>query len=225
MTEPAGTVVLEAVVTAPTVRLAPVIALVAAACVRPATFGVATCGNPDDTTSATALPAAACAPATGVWLITDPAGTVVLDVVVTAPTVSPVFVIAVVAAACVRPATFGTVTGGSVEVRISIAARFQRSAVGAVSLIVATLPVVETGAVRDWTQKVSPTAVSTHWCAIVWPAPGVRAMAAFQSLPTPYTSEPARVVVNDTLGAPVSAPAEAAAPVPPAPRNATTVKD
>ena len=29
-----------------------------------------------------------CVPPTGVWLITDPAGTVVLDAVVTVPTVS-----------------------------------------------------------------------------------------------------------------------------------------
>ena len=39
--------------------------VVAAACVRPTTFGVATCGRPDDTTSATALPAATDVPATG----------------------------------------------------------------------------------------------------------------------------------------------------------------
>src|SRR2546427_9708576 len=64
MTEPAGTVRLDAVVTAPTMRFAPVIAVVAAACVRPTTFGTATCGGPDDTTSATALPVATCVPAT-----------------------------------------------------------------------------------------------------------------------------------------------------------------
>src|SRR6188508_1385651 len=125
MTEPAGTVALGASVTSPTERPALVIAPTAAGWVRPTTFGVATCGGPDETTSATALPVATCVPPAGVWLITDPAGTVVLDAVVTAPTVKPAFVIAVVAAACVKPATFGTVTGGSVDVRISIAARFQ----------------------------------------------------------------------------------------------------
>src|SRR6185295_17583717 len=103
----------DAVVTVPTVRFAPVIALVAVACVRPTTFGVATCGGPDETTSATALPVVTCVPPTGVWLITDPAGTVVLEAVVTVPTVRPAFVIAVVAAACVRPTTFGVATCGN----------------------------------------------------------------------------------------------------------------
>jgi hypothetical protein len=57
--------VLDAVVTAPSVRLALVTALVAAAWVNPTTFGVATCGGPDETTSATAVPVETCAPATG----------------------------------------------------------------------------------------------------------------------------------------------------------------
>src|SRR5215813_3151406 len=112
MTEPAGTVVLAAFVTAPTVRPAFVIAVEAAACVSPTTLGTATCGGPDDTTSATALFVATCVPAVGFWLITDPDGTVVLDAVVTVPTVNPAFVIEVVAAACVRPTTFGTATCG-----------------------------------------------------------------------------------------------------------------
>src|SRR4051812_26344259 len=109
ITEPAGTVVLEAVVTAPTIRFALVIAAVAAVCVSPTTAGTATCGRPDDTTSATALPMTTCAPAIGVWLITDPEGTVVLVAVVTAPTIRFALVIAAVAAACVRPTTVGTV--------------------------------------------------------------------------------------------------------------------
>src|SRR5262245_59563706 len=112
MTDPDGTVVLDAVVTAPRVRFAAVIALVAAACVRFTTFGTATIGGPDDTTSATALPDATCVPAAGLWLITDPDGTVVLDAVVTAQTVKFADVIAVVAAACVRFTTFGTATIG-----------------------------------------------------------------------------------------------------------------
>ena len=65
ITDPAGTVVLDAVVTAPSVRPALVIAVVAAACVWPTTFGVATCGSPVETTSATALPVATCVPAAG----------------------------------------------------------------------------------------------------------------------------------------------------------------
>src|SRR5678816_336064 len=84
ITDPAGTVVLDAVVTAPTVKPAFVIAVVAAACVWPTTLGTAPCGSPVETTSATALPVATCVPLAGVWLITEPAGTVVLDAVVTA---------------------------------------------------------------------------------------------------------------------------------------------
>ena len=61
----------------------------AAACVRPTTSGTATCGTPLDTTSATALPVSTCAPAAGDWLMIEPAGTVVLACVVTAPTVRP----------------------------------------------------------------------------------------------------------------------------------------
>src|ERR1700733_4577151 len=101
MTAPAGTVVLDADVIAPTVNPAAVIAVVAAACVCDTTLGTATNGGPDDTTSATALPVATCVPAAGGPLMGAPAGTVVLDAVVIAPTVSPAAVIAVVAAACV----------------------------------------------------------------------------------------------------------------------------
>src|SRR6185436_20368585 len=103
ITDPAGTVVLDAVVTVPRARPALVIAAVAAVCVWPTTFGVATCGRPLDTTSDTAVPVATRVPAVGVWLITDPAGTVVLDAVVTVPSVRPAPVIADVAAVCVWP--------------------------------------------------------------------------------------------------------------------------
>src|SRR3954464_7307794 len=101
ITEPAGTVVLDAVVVAPTVRFALVIALFAAACVWPTTFGTATCGRPDEMTSATALPIVTCVPATGDSLPTDPAGTVVLDAVVIAPTVNSAPTMAALAAAWV----------------------------------------------------------------------------------------------------------------------------
>src|SRR3954471_15516877 len=57
---------------------------------------------------ATALPGTRPTPAPGVELMTLPRGIVVLDPLVTAPSVSPAFWIAVVAAACVRPTTFGT---------------------------------------------------------------------------------------------------------------------
>src|SRR5881398_915844 len=112
ITDPAGTVVLVAVVMVPTVSDAPLIADVAAVCVRPTTLGTATCGRPDETTSATALPTLTCVPAAGDWLITDPAGTVVLVAVVIVPTVSEAPVIADVAAVCVRPTTLGTATCG-----------------------------------------------------------------------------------------------------------------
>jgi hypothetical protein len=112
MTEPDATVVLVAVVTAPSVRPALVIALVAAASVNPTTLGAATCGRPDETTSATALPVVAWSPAFGDWLMTEPDATVVLDAVVIAPTVRPALPIAVVAPACVNPTTFGVATCG-----------------------------------------------------------------------------------------------------------------
>src|SRR5262245_55938554 len=112
MTDPAGTVVLDAVVTVPTVRFAFVIAVVAAVCVRPTTFGTATCGGPLDTVRLTALPCATCVPAVGDCEMTDPAGTVVLDAVVTVPSVRFAPAIADVAAAVVRPTTFGTATCG-----------------------------------------------------------------------------------------------------------------
>src|SRR6185295_12712472 len=44
--------------------------------------------EPDDTTNATALPERIWLPATGVWLMTAPAGTVALTAFVTAPTAS-----------------------------------------------------------------------------------------------------------------------------------------
>src|SRR4029079_18229686 len=115
MTEPAGTVALDAVLTVPSARPAAVMAVVAAPWVRPTTFGTVTCGAPEDTTSETALPRLTCAPLSGDWLMTDPAGTVVLVAVVTVPTTRPAFVIAVVAAVCVRPTTLGTATCGRPE--------------------------------------------------------------------------------------------------------------
>src|SRR3954454_21910846 len=113
MTDPAGTVAFDVGVIAPMTRAASAIEIVAAACVRPTTFGTATCGGPDETTSATALPTFTCVAAVGFWLITDPDGTVVLDAVVTVPTVRPAVVIADVAATCVWPTTSGTATCGA----------------------------------------------------------------------------------------------------------------
>src|SRR3984885_4527283 len=103
-------------VTVPTVKPTPVIAVVAAACVAPTTFGTATVGGPVETTRFTADPIATDVPASGLSLITLPDATVLLDAVVTVPRTKPTPVIAVVAAACVAPTTFGTGTvGGPVE--------------------------------------------------------------------------------------------------------------
>src|SRR5205814_1980037 len=112
ITAPAGTDVLDPLDALPSTNPAPVMAVVAAGCVRLTTFGTATSGGPVDTTRFTALPVTACVPAVGLWLITDPAGTVVLDAVVTVPGTNPAPVIAVVAAGCVRPTTLGTATTG-----------------------------------------------------------------------------------------------------------------
>src|SRR5260221_386882 len=132
MTEPDGTVVLDAVVMAPIVKPAAVIAVVAAACVRLTTPGTATSGGPGTTSTAATLPRTLCGPATPLRMLTPPDGTVVLDAVVMAPIVKPAEVIAVVAAACVRLTTSGTVTGGRAGTT-STAAKFQRMLVGAVT--------------------------------------------------------------------------------------------
>src|SRR5262249_45297619 len=66
--------------------------------------------GPSEMTSATALPGATSAAAAGFWLITLPAGTVALLALVIVPTTRLAFVMAVVAAGCVRPTTFGTET-------------------------------------------------------------------------------------------------------------------
>jgi len=105
ITLPEGTVVLDRCDNRTDHQPRTVIPVVAAACVRFTTFGTVTVPGvgtgPVDTTRFTAEPAATPAPDTGFWLITLPAGTVVLDCCVTVPTTSPAPVIVVVAAACV----------------------------------------------------------------------------------------------------------------------------
>src|SRR4029079_4365466 len=103
MEDAAGPVALLALVAAPLVRPAAVIALCAAAWVWFTTFGTVTTAGPSETTSDTDAPEAAADPAAGFWLMTDPAGTVALLALVTAPLVRPAPVIALCAAACVRP--------------------------------------------------------------------------------------------------------------------------
>src|SRR5205807_176148 len=115
ITLPEATVVLDCCVTVPLVRPALVMALVADACVWPTTFGTATgvgAGAPLETTRLTAEPFATLVPAAGLWLMTLPEATVLLDCCVTAPLVRPALVMALVAAACVWPTTFGTGTVG-----------------------------------------------------------------------------------------------------------------
>jgi hypothetical protein len=72
------------------------------------------------TTRLTADPGATSEPPAGDWLITDPTGVVALTACVTVPTTRPAFVIAVVAAACVRPTTPGTATGGGPDETVSV---------------------------------------------------------------------------------------------------------
>jgi hypothetical protein len=119
ITFPAATVLLVALVTVPSTRPAPLIAMVAAACVSPTTFGTDTCAGPLEITRFTAEPILTPVPAVGLWLITLPEATVLLDAVVTVPSTKPTPLIAVVATACVSPTTFGTETcAGPVETTI-----------------------------------------------------------------------------------------------------------
>src|SRR5436305_1773412 len=107
-----ATVAPDWVVMAPTVRLAAVRIVEAAACVWFVTSGTSTGAGPLEITSATALPGATDAPAAGVWLMIRSFATVALDCVVIAPTVRLAAVSVVDAAACVWLVTPGTTTGG-----------------------------------------------------------------------------------------------------------------
>ena len=117
ITSPEGTVLLDAIVTVPSTKPAPVTAVVAAACVSPTTFGTNTFAGPLETTKFTAEPILTLVPATGLSLMTLPAATVLLDCWVIVPTTKPALVIAEVAAACVSPTTLGTATcAGPVDI-------------------------------------------------------------------------------------------------------------
>src|SRR5450631_2140048 len=85
MTMPTGTVADGCVVTAPPTRLAPLIAMFAAASVSPTTLGTRTGAGPVDTTRSTALPLATDTPANGFCEITLPSGTLGDDCEVTVP--------------------------------------------------------------------------------------------------------------------------------------------
>jgi hypothetical protein len=78
-------------------------------------------GAPVETRRLTEEPAATAVPAAGLSLITLPEATVLLDAVVTVPTVRPAVVIAVDAAAWVSPTTFGTlIWTGAVTVTLTL---------------------------------------------------------------------------------------------------------
>src|SRR4029078_11524911 len=133
------------------------------------TAGIETGAGPDETISATERPGCACEPASGLCVMTEPAGTVALVEFVTDPRASPAPVMADVAAASVRPTTFGTVTWAAPATRISIAERFQRSVLGSVSFKATAVPATATAAERACPQKGAPTAQSTPWCRISCP--------------------------------------------------------
>jgi hypothetical protein len=74
---------------------------------------------------------------------------------------------------------------------------------------------------------VSPE-LDNSWCTSDCPVVGVRAIALSQSVPTPNTHEPFRVVTSDALGAPVDPLVFAIAPTapePPVPDTSTPVND
>lgn len=73
---------------------------------------IAAGGGPLETMRFTAEPLATLVPATGLSLMTFPEAAVLLDCIVTVPTVRPAPVMAVVAADWVSPTTLGTATGG-----------------------------------------------------------------------------------------------------------------
>ena len=98
ITLPDATVLLDAVVTVPITNPAPLIAVDAALCVNPITFGTATPAGPFETTRLTEDPEFTETPATGFELMTLPDATVLLDAAVTVPTTNPAPVIAVEAA-------------------------------------------------------------------------------------------------------------------------------
>ena len=193
ITSPDGTVLLDAVVTVPTTNPAPVIAVVAAACVSPTTFGTDTGAGPVDTTMFTAEPAATLVPATGLWLITSPDGTVLLDAVVTVPTTNPAPVIAVVAAACVSPTTFGTDTGAGPVDTTMFTAEPTFTLVPATGLWLITSP--------DGTVLLDAvvTVPTTN------PAPVIAVVAAACVSPTTFGTDAVIVKppVNDAISAPV----------------------
>jgi hypothetical protein len=195
MTLPAATVLLEVVVTVPTTKLAPVMAEVATACVSPTTFGTDACAGPLDTTKLTDEPALTLVPAVGLSLITLPEATVLLDAVVTVPSTKPAPVMAVVAAACVLPTTFGTDTwAGPVDTTI-FTAEPVFTPVPAVGVSLITLPAATV------LLEAVVTVPSTK------PAPVMAVVAAACVLPTTFgTATVACCTVNPPTRVAISPP-------------------
>src|SRR5258708_5297035 len=122
MTDPDGTVALDAGVTVPTANPTPVIAVVAAVWVVPTTLGTATGAGPVETTRSTVEPWKSIVPPAGLWLITDPDGTVASNVGFTVPSNNPALMMGVVGAICGAWPTWGrTTAAGPIETTRSIA--------------------------------------------------------------------------------------------------------
>ena len=97
-------------------------------------------GGPEEITSATLVPPATIVPAMGVWLTTDPAGTIALVTFDTVPTSSPALVSVVAAAACAMFTTDGIATGGGPVETARLTAVPTVTDVPAIGLSLTTLP-------------------------------------------------------------------------------------
>src|SRR5262245_26084726 len=164
ITLPPGTVVLAWNVTVPTTRPAFVIAVLAAACVCPTTFGTVTGGGPLETTRFTNVPGLTCAAAAGSWAMTIPAGTVVLVWKVIVPSTSPASTIWLTAV----PAVFASPTNRPVRTGTAVPSEITRvtwppagSVVPAFGFVAATRPmlIVVLFAVRSVGLTVRPAPV------------------------------------------------------------------
>ena len=118
MTVPGANGVPVAWVTAPTTKPADVIALFAAACVKPVTLGTSAPLVPSEITSDTAVPGGRDCPTAGLCEITDPAGTLPDCCRVIVPTSSCAASKAARAASSALPVTLGTFTGATVPTLI-----------------------------------------------------------------------------------------------------------
>jgi hypothetical protein len=139
-TFPWATVLLTCCVMLPLVRPTLVITLVAAAWVRPTTLGTETIAGPEARTRFTADPKFAELAAAGVWLITVPTAIVLLACDVTVPTTRPTLVIALMAAAWLRPTTLGTETIAGPEDRTRFTADPKFAELAAAGVWLITVP-------------------------------------------------------------------------------------